>query len=322
MPITKEEAHRYLSKNGWPSDAVLRNRATQHPPVAPDPNEINVDDHFDVWGIGRKARNVNPIALDAAKFRICDKGLFNMLEHRLGKSKADSGNAMLMISGPSAQEAGRLVRVLCIVSGVCYSPKVWGATMCIFEDATTAHNLELNFPCWARLATRASRLSRHFMTLDMKTSDEFVRDLISSMTEMKAALVDYNMDLRDGTLLWSRVVGIQAHRVSGSPCISAHGLDPSALDIEARLDYSKRHTNWCCLTSLVNHSEHARPGRRLSPIRCPSLRSTTMSHAFSDQHRQASGAPIYIDNRASGHMPFTSGARAPCRTSALCGAKA
>lgn len=157
---------------------------------------------------------------------MCERGLFNVLEHRLGKEIADSGKAMLLISGPSLADAGAMHRSLCFVSGTSYSPKVWEAAIMCFEDEDASKKTTLRLPCWVRLACRASLLAGHRTALDIKTSDEFIFGLVSRMSEMKVFTADYEADPRGGSLLWSRIVGLEVVGGSMCPLLSHKSLTP------------------------------------------------------------------------------------------------
>lgn len=118
-PITNAELHQYLDKYGWPSDEVLRSRPNAEDNTGDNAlRDVRASAGYDAWGISRQPRNIDRSMVDRAKFDLCEKGLFNIIEHRLGKAVADSAEAMLLASGPSLAEPGRVHKSCCIVCQV------------------------------------------------------------------------------------------------------------------------------------------------------------------------------------------------------------
>lgn len=216
LPITKDEMHTHLLRHGWPTDEALRRRAAGGKSAADAP-DLTATPDYDIWGLSRYPRNVDRYMTDKHKFEICDKGLFNLLEHRLGKDKADAGDVMLVVSGPSATQPGQTHRCGCIIAGTCYSPKVWDAACVFFEDEEHKHHLELQVPCWVCLSTRKSLLSDSMTALEIITSDEFVLRLTNSMSRMEVAIATYETTPRDGCLLYSRITGLEVAVSQPSP---------------------------------------------------------------------------------------------------------
>lgn len=191
VTITKEELHEYLVEHGWPSDESLRSKRTpaqellHH--VTPD---IEVANDYSIWGIDRQPRNIDRALVNRARFDICEKGLFNILEHRLGKEVAGAGDLMLVFSGPSLSRPDQMHRCACIVAGTCYSPKVWDAACLCFDDPAQVHSLAFQLPCWVRLASRDSLLTGQKITVDLNTSDQFILGLVQDMAEVEVLLAD------------------------------------------------------------------------------------------------------------------------------------
>lgn len=78
------------------------------------------------------------------------------------------------------------------------------------EAPGAAEAQDLRLPCWAVIASRNSRLSRHMKAVDTKTSDEFILGLVQHMSEMELSNVKYEVVPRGGSLLWSRILEIEA----------------------------------------------------------------------------------------------------------------
>lgn len=222
-PVTKEELRKHIVEHKWPSDQYLQKRASEYKVAADEATDFERSSNYNVWGIGRWPRNINREQVDRLQFDICEKGLFNILEHRLGKRLADSGEVMLMISGSSTVVPGRKERSLCFVSGTCYSPKVWDATMVQFESEADAHVEEMVFPCWVRICTRECLVSKHFMVTDTRTSDEFIFGLTQHMSDMMAYLVNYEVVVREGSMLWSRIGSVEASVPPLPACLGTKG---------------------------------------------------------------------------------------------------
>lgn len=94
------------------------------------------------------------------------EGVFNILEHRLGKEVADAGDLMLVFSSPSLSQHDRVHRCACIVAGIRYSP-MWEASCLCFGDPEQVLNLAFQLPRGVRLASRESLPTGQKTTVDL-----------------------------------------------------------------------------------------------------------------------------------------------------------
>lgn len=208
--VSKMEMHKYVVDHGWPSDKDLQKRVMDYKVPLCEVTDFGATSGFDLFGIGRWPRNVDRSTVNAQQFDLCDRGIFNVLEQRLGKQAADSGEVMLIVSGPSLVLSGRTERCVCLVSGTCYSPKVWGTNWLEFEDEALSTSAELNLPCWVRIGVRRCLVANASEAIDLRTSDEFIKALTSQMAWMTIHIARYEVAPKEGGLFWSRIDSIEA----------------------------------------------------------------------------------------------------------------
>lgn len=110
---------------------------------------------------------------------------------------------MLLIEGKVIGEVGRVGRRLFIVTGACWSPKVFEIANCKLGDDSHESVVSLPLPCKCVMVTRHNRVSDRFDCLDHQTSDELVLDLVNTFYEMRVFVVDYTVLDEGGSLLWS-----------------------------------------------------------------------------------------------------------------------
>lgn len=289
-PLTKFELHKHIRERGWPSDQDLLNLGSELKVACDEGDDFSATAGYNLWGIGRLPRNVDRNMVDRVQFNLCEKGLFNVLETRIGKEVADSGRAMLMITGPSLAQPGRKERSMCLVSGTCYSPKVWDATCLQFESKDMATAPELQLPCWVRVGVRECLVSNRFMAIDMRTSDEFILDLTQRMLSMEVHLVNYTVAEREGTLLWSRVDSVEATaRIPLACVVLARGATWTGTMIPPNTSSDTKPDCLGATDSQVSASERPKIG-----IRPPY--QTMAQHAS-----------------VLGHLIFAQGCLSPCR---------
>lgn len=113
---------------------------------------------------------------------------------------------MVMIEG-KATTGGHTHRIVVLVTGTCWSPKVFEFTKCRFEDAGHVSAETLPLPSRCILATRRNKVSERFMCVDHLTSDELTLELVRIFSEMRAWALTYKVVDLDGTLMWSEITG-------------------------------------------------------------------------------------------------------------------
>lgn len=126
----------------------------------------------------------------------------------LPRAEADSSEVMVMFQGERAQLGGGVGRVVAVLSGTCYMPKVCDLALCEFSSATDERAPDLPIPCLVRLSTRACRVSDRFNCFDIRTSSEFALLLDATFSNLRLFKLSYFVDLEvDGSLCWSRLTG-------------------------------------------------------------------------------------------------------------------
>ena len=88
-----------------------------------------------------------------------EKGIFSIIED-LGKDLADSGAVVLMAVVSSSLPASGPLRMPLIVTGTCYSPKVFEVVPYRFEHSDSERSPELELPCNVEMVVRPCRVGR------------------------------------------------------------------------------------------------------------------------------------------------------------------
>lgn len=115
------------------------------------------------------------------------------------------GDVLLLIEGQPVSGEGAVDRVIFLVSGVTWSPKVCEVAMCAFERPTMANTSPMPMPARCVLQTRRNRVSGQFECLEHKTSSELSRELSLRFASMSIFLAEHEPVNVDGSLLWSEV---------------------------------------------------------------------------------------------------------------------
>lgn len=163
---------------------------------------------FNLWGVTRAPRNITAESTGfPAKFRSLERGLQNLMDE-LTKQQADSGEVLFMIDGTALPPSTGPLRVVALLTGTSYSPKVCDLATCRFKEEGDATRALLDFPFDVRVALRPNRVSDKFKCMDLQTSSEFVARLTKQFSHMRLRRLHYKIPLDiDGSLLWSRVEG-------------------------------------------------------------------------------------------------------------------
>lgn len=177
---------------------------------------IGIDDSADfapssgfcLWGTARAPRNVSAgTTRDPRKFALIEKGIQNFVDS-LPRAEADSGEVMFMLDASAASHPRERLRLVALLTGTCYSPKVCDLTLCHFRDEGDASAATLPFPFHVRVARRNNKVSDNFECMDMRTSSEFAAFATEALGEMRLHKLEYAIDRGiDGSLLWSKVLG-------------------------------------------------------------------------------------------------------------------
>lgn len=105
---------------------------------------------YQLWGCARTGLSICKLCVAHLKdFEVSHRGLTNFLEF-LPRPEAANGIVMVIIEGALRNRPGMIGRELAIVSGVCWSPKVFEVALCEFSDTSLADggNLPLPFECF------------------------------------------------------------------------------------------------------------------------------------------------------------------------------
>ena len=210
VPITKEELCAHVRANGWPSDSEVYEKGHQISTVIRDATVSgDASSTYNLWGIGRQARNsARRNGAHAMAFDLIEKGIVRYLEV-IGRPVADQGDVMLMVEGPALARPGGTDRVPFVVSGTCWSPKVFDACRLEFRNEGDRYSENLVLPFVLKISDRACLVSGDYKAMFMQTSDELIENLVTTFGAMTLRrLTEEPADI-DGSLRWSRVTGVE-----------------------------------------------------------------------------------------------------------------
>ena len=204
-PVAKEELHDEVQRHGWPTYAeVVDPGGAQFKILAETGVDFEASATFNLWGLGRAARNVRTTPEERSKFEMIEKGIFSWLEH-LGREVADRGDLMIMVVGDHIGRVGQIFRMAAIVSGVTYNPKIFEVTWLAFEEEGLSSAIQLTFPFKVYVADRPCKISPHFQTIEAATSDEFIAKLFDKMANIRLYRLVYDAIIEHGSNKWSSV---------------------------------------------------------------------------------------------------------------------
>lgn len=210
-PISSLEFLQHHRELGWPSDAEVFDPNSGK---APSPSTTSPSNWVDLsgtnlWSIGARPHNVSNHQKPCEhQFRFVERGLTTVLQN-VGKAVVDKGEVLLLVSCPRLHQPGGYLRIAFFVSGFCYSPLVFEVARCRFEDPSHAIAPELPLPSLCEIRSRPCRITSAFDCIDLQTSDALILDLVLSMATMRLSIAQYTVVDRAGTLLWSRVIGLE-----------------------------------------------------------------------------------------------------------------
>lgn len=205
-PVTKEELFQYVSEHAWPSDAVVAG-GEAHQGMAADGTsapDFAASSNFNLWGVGRWARNVARSPSDAHQRECIEKGFFSFLDH-LGRAAVEAGDIMVIADGPSLNHPAQHDRLVALITGITHSPKVFDVTMLRFKRDEDKHAPILDLPCEVIIGTRACRVSDHFQSVDINTSCELIDRMVRSMSSVRLWHPKYTVIAEDGSLNLSKI---------------------------------------------------------------------------------------------------------------------
>lgn len=76
-------------------------------------------------------------------------------------------------------------------------------------DADDAPAQEMKLPVDVKIAERFNHVSDNFLTFDIKTSDEFIDDVMHVLHTVQLGVATYTILDKEDSLMWSRIIGIQ-----------------------------------------------------------------------------------------------------------------
>ena len=294
-PITCDEFYRYIIEEGWPDDKEVYDTDCIECKVAADwPESFDEAAPYQLWGIGREARNIDRQTLpDRRKFELIEAGLTNFLGH-VGKDVADSGELLLMIEGAPASPDSPTKRFLAFVSGTCYSPKVFDCVMCDFRRMGDAADDVLELPFDGRIRHRTCKIGEAFTTVDFQTSDEFILALSTRLASMSLASLQHDIvSTIDGSLLW-----FQVHTIDRIGTLWMDGLRHPLLH-SVLADKRRVSMDMARLSKLRTSDPFAEPSSTPAASRGTQRRASSTSMSTSTRSRarvsDEAGAPMDVE---------------------------
>ena len=151
-----------------------------HPDFSIDFSE---DASVALWSLGRRPHNVDSSKVKFPRaLSIAEAGLLNFVQHQCGKELSDSSQVMVMLEGPTsaAADAGYW-RFVGIVTGTCWSPRLFDVAVCEFQDDQDRASCTLGLPSLVVITTSLCRSAPAFAGVKFLTSDEMVQLVTDSL---------------------------------------------------------------------------------------------------------------------------------------------
>ena len=116
---------------------------------------------------------------------------------------------MILVEGTSKLDEETHWRACGLITGTCYSPKVFDVTQQQFMDLAHQTAPILPLPCIVSTTLGKSRTAKRFRCIDDLTSDEWVKLLIENLKTMHLFRVSYLAIQERGTLLASKLIDVE-----------------------------------------------------------------------------------------------------------------
>ena len=151
--------------------------------------EFNLSEHFSLWGIYRSAKNIDPDELTSVRqYEQIERGFIDLFEV-LGRKACDHGELVLMVEGTRLGAKPVHDRLIGIVSGTCYSPKVFDITLADIPSAEQRYAEKLHPKTEFVIQRRCCRVSDKYTVMNSKTSSEYIKLLTERSANMYLSVV-------------------------------------------------------------------------------------------------------------------------------------
>lgn len=209
-PITSDEFFRCQQEFGWPTDSEVFDPMSGQAPTPATRRVASLNyASIDLWSIGARPHNVYHKRMPSEmQHEVIGRGLNNCLL-KMSKDIVDTSDVMLLIAGANLRDANETHRICVLVTGMCYSPRVFEVARCHFQLPEHEKQAELSLPSRCRIRSRACRIGHQVDCIDFQTSDELVLELAESFRTMRLWQATYNVPDPDKTLLWCDITKLE-----------------------------------------------------------------------------------------------------------------
>lgn len=206
-PISASELHEHYCNKGWPTHDEVHNAKPSY--IQADPTvDWSASKGVDLFGCDRSPLGVCRKDLECTSgFSVVHAGLCNVLE-LIPKTEVHGGQVMLLAEGTKKAGDGETLRWAFMITGVCWSPKVFDATMLLFRNAALETASSLPVPFDLGISQRASKVSDNFLCIAVEASGALARRMAQECSHITLYRPSYKILLGDGTLTWSRVTSL------------------------------------------------------------------------------------------------------------------
>lgn len=209
-PTSATELHKHYCSEGWPSHDEVHIRKL--PYVSADSTvDWAASRGIDLFGCERMPLSICRKDMESAAFEgfsLVHAGLCNVLES-LPKAESQGGQVMFVAEGRLVATPHTICRWAFMVTGVCWSPKVFDATMQSFQDRALESAEELATPFDLCISRRASKVSDRFRCINVAPSGALVRHFVLECSHVCLYKAQYSILLGGGTLNWSHVSKVE-----------------------------------------------------------------------------------------------------------------
>ena len=215
-PISASEIVSRHSGQGWPTDSEVY----QEQKYITVPNTTIDFGRYAPYNLfacsqSGKACCKTTFGLDG-RCAIMHDGLCNYLE-TLPTSLSDTAELMLMFE--CKRPDGSIARWLGIITVVTRSPRCFDMACCDWEHEASGRQDELELPASCCVRARDCKVSDHYRVLAVEASGHLVLSMAKCFERAKLFSLEYEVEERDGGLMWSKIVGCKEEGTFCDPAL-------------------------------------------------------------------------------------------------------
>lgn len=206
-PVSASELYNWHQRHGWPTDHEIYTKKDAR--ITASTMDFDQSSGFDCFGCLRGAHNIcKTVLANTPGYDVAHNGMTNFLES-LDRREAESGTVLVVLEGLDATDGSATRWTPFLITGTCWSPKVFEAALNHFVVEEHARAARLDFPVDVAISVRASRLTERYRCIAEETSAHVVYELVRTFRQVVLHKAEYTLPMIDGSLRFSRIIGMQ-----------------------------------------------------------------------------------------------------------------